>query len=411
MKMLSLQIKKITLVVFLLSYAIGFTQINEEKVFNEAKTKAAEQKYHEAIQLINQLLIQNPKNLDYKLYLAQVNYWSNNFEISKKIASEIVSEKPEYQDAYDLLIKVYFAQENFSDVIQKAEEGKNKFPLNKDFYNLQQALAYEKMSNDTDALNTIMSIDTNSSFAKDAKYLETQILKKKKNNVAVGHLFSDFENSASAINITHLEYGRKINSNTFIGRINYGNSNNTNDFQGEIDAYLKVKSKSYLYLNSGFSANEKIFPQYKFGAEYYQDFKKISSSLGSRYLYFDSENKTLLFTGHLGLALNQWKIEYRHYLAETNSDWFSSSILNFRRNFEKTESFVQLDLQYGTLPYFFLNNASFQRLNAFRIGINNKIRIEKNYFIQPIVMLEREEFIPENYRNRFSLQFILTKRF
>ena len=84
--MLSLQIKKITLVVFLLSYAIGFTQINEEKVFNEAKTKAAEQKYNEAIQLINQLLIQNPKNLDYKLYLAQVNYWSNNFEISKKIS-------------------------------------------------------------------------------------------------------------------------------------------------------------------------------------------------------------------------------------------------------------------------------------------------------------------------------------
>lgn len=406
-----MQIKKIVLVVFLLSYAIGFSQVNEEKKFDEAKTKAAEKKYDEAIQLINQLLVQNPKNLDYKLYLAQVYYWSNNYETSTKIATEIVSEKPEYQEAFDLLIKVNFTQENFSDVIQKSEEGKNKFPSNKDFYNLQQALAYEKIGNDKDALNTLKNIETNSSLVKDAKYLESQILKKKKNTIAIGYLFSDFENSTSAINITHLEYGRKINNNTFIGRINYGNTADINDFQGEIDAYLKVKSKSYLYLNSGFSANENIFPQYKFGAEYYQDFKKVSSSLGSRYLYFDSENKTLLFTGHLGLYLNHWKIEYRHYLAETNSDWLSSSILNFRRNFETTESFVQLDLQYGTLPYFFLNNDTFQRLNAFRVGLNSKIRIEKNYFIQPIVMLEREEFIPENYRNRFSLQLILTKRF
>lgn len=408
MKIFSLQIKKIALVVFLLSYAVGFTQVNEEKIFNEAKTKASEQKYDEAIQLINRLLEQNPKNLDYKLYLAQVNYWSNNLEVSKKIASEIVTEKPEYQDAFDLLIKIYYSQKKNIEVIQMSEEGLKKFPSNNSFYYLQIAQSYEEMGNHDEALKALYSVDSNPEVA---KYLETQILKKKKNTIAVGHLFSDFENSASAINITHLEYGRKVNNNTFIGRINYGSSNNINDFQGEIDAYLKVKSKSYLYLNSGFSANEKIFPQYKFGAEYYQDFKKISSSLGSRYIYFDNENKTLLFTGHLGLTLDHWKIEYRHYLAETNSDWLSSSILNFRRNFETTESFVQLDLQYGTLPYFFLNNDSFQRLNAFRIGINSKIRIEKNYFIQPIVMLEREEFIPENYRNRFSLQLILTKRF
>lgn len=408
MKLLSYHINTIILATFLLFCSVGYSQKNEENIFNDAKKKASEKKYNDAIELVTNLLVQSPKNLDYKLYLAQLNYWSNNLDTSNQLASEIVSEKPEYQDAFDLLIKINFSQEKYLQVIQMCEEGLKKFPSNSSFYYLQIAQSHEEIGNHDEALKALYSMDSNPEVA---KYVETQILKKKKNTIALGHLFSDFEGSTSSINITHLEYGRKINNNTFIGRINYGNSNNTTDFQGEIDAYLKVKSKGYVYLNSGFSANEGIFPRYKFGTEYFQEYKKISASLGSRYLYFDSENKTLLFTGHLGIYLNKLKIEYRHYLAETNSDWFSTSILNFRRNFETTESFVQLDLQYGSLPYFFINNESFQRLNSYRIGINSKIRIEKNYFIQPIVMLEREEYVPEIYRNRISFQLILSKRF
>lgn len=389
----------------------SWSQETPEAIFTRVKTMASQNDYSTAINLTKQLTSQYPSNLDYKMYLAQLHYWAKDNTSAKNELLAILKEKPNHQEAFDILIKTEFQAGNYETVIQQTNDGKNKFQSNTDFYTFQEALALEKLKRNEEALSTLKSIPKESKIKNDADYIETQILKKKKNTIAIGHLFTDFENATSPLNITHLEYGRKIGQNTFIGRVQYGSSNDNTDLQAEIDGYLKVKAKSYLYLNSGISGDKGIFPEYKLGAEYYQDFNKISSSLGARYLSFNKDNNTLLFTGHLGVYLKNWKIEYRHYLAENNRDWFSSSILNFRRNFETRESYVQLDLQYGSLPYFLLTSESFQRLNAYRVGLNAKIRIEKNYFIQPIIMYEREEFIPNEFRNRYSLQFILSKRF
>ncbi|MCL9805285.1 YaiO family outer membrane beta-barrel protein [Flavobacterium amniphilum] len=382
-----------------------------DTIFSKAKTMAAQNDYNASLALIKQLTSQYPDNLDYKLYLAQLYFWSQDYNASKTLLEPIVREKPNHKEATNLLIKTEFAIGNYETVIHKSKEAKNRFADNSGYYDLQEATALEKQGNEQKALAVLAAIPVNSEFKSEVNYLETQILKKKKNTLAIGHLFTDFENSPSSMNITNIEYGRKIGKNTFIGRINYGSTKSNHELQTEIDVYLKIKPKSYIYLNSGFAGNNGIFPQYKFATEYFQDFNKISASLGARYLIFDKDNSTLLFTGHLGANLKNWKIEYRHYLAETNKDWLSSSILNFRRNFEATESYVQLDLQYGSLPYFFLNNESFERLSAYRIGINGKIRLQKNYFIQPVLMYEREEFIPDEFRNRYSVQLILSTRF
>ena len=386
-------------------------QETPDAIFNRAKTMASQNDYSASIVLTKQLTSKYPDNLDYKLYLGQLYYWSQDYNAAKNQFQAILTEKPNNQEAVNLLLKTEFILGNYETVIQKSKEGKNRFVDNSGFYDLQEALALEKLGNEQEALAVLKTIPTNSKVKAEADYLETQLLKRKKNTISIGHLFTDFENSTSTLNITNIEYGRKIGQNTLIGRINYGATNFNNEIQSEIDAYLKIKTKSYIYLNSGIAGNNGIFPQYKFATEYFQDFNKISTSLGARYLIFNKDNNTLLFTGHLGANLKKWKIEYRHYLAETNKDWLSSSILNFRRNFEATESCVQLDLQYGSLPYFFLNNESFQRLSAYRIGINGKIRLKKNYFIQPIFMYEREEFIPEEFRNRYSIQLILSTRF
>lgn len=373
--------------------------------------KPTQQNFIDEIASTKKRIAQFPKNIDYQFYLAQLYFWSGEPISAQKELDLILIENPNHIEANELWIKTAFTLEQYDDVIRKSKESKNKFRANEDFYSFQEALALEKQDKNEEASEILTSIPENSKLKKDADYLETQILKKKKNTITVGHLFTDFEHSPSALNISHIEYGRKVGRNTFIGRINYGTTDFNNELQTEIDAYLKIKSKSYLYLNTGFAGNNGIFPQYKFGTEYFLDFNKVSSSIGAKYLLFDEDNSTLLFTGHLGLNLKNWKIEYRHYLAETNKDWLSSSILNFRRNFETSESYVQLDLQYGSLPYFFLNNETFQRLSAYRIGINGKIRIQKNYFVQPIFMYEREEFIPDDYRNRYSIQLILSTRF
>ncbi|WP_136667909.1 YaiO family outer membrane beta-barrel protein [Flavobacterium sp. H122] len=406
-----LQIKKIFALAFLLFSSIMQGQETPDAVFDKAHKLAVANKFEESIELVKSLHANYPQNNDYSLYLGYLYHWSNQNQEAEKMVAPILKANPLQKEAYDLMIKIKSRLSEYNSVVELADQGKQKFPESEDFYKFQKAMALEKLNNNTEAVSELESIPSTSQLKKDADYLQTQIEKKKKNSIAIGNLYTNYDNSPAPLNITHLEYSRKVKTTTLIGRINYGTSSDRKNLLGELDAYIKLKSKGYFYLNTGISGNENIFPKYKFGAEYYQDFKKISTSLGARYLGFNQDNNVLLLTGHLGVAVYDWKIEYRHYLSNSNDNWFSSSILNFRKNFEATESYIQLDLQYGTLPYFFLNNDSFQRLNAYRIGLNSKFRIKKDFFIQPIVMYEREEFIPTEYRNRITGQLILSKRF
>ena len=84
---------------------------------------------------------------------------------------------------------------------------------------------------------------------------------------------------------------------------------------------------------------------------------------------------------------------------------------NVALKFEEKEAFVQLDLQYGAVPYYFFVNEEFLRTSAFRVGVNCRFRVSNNFFIQPIFMFELEEYIPKEFRNRYNTQLILSKRF
>jgi YaiO family outer membrane protein len=148
----------------------------------------------------------------------------------------------------------------------------------------------------------------------------------------------------------------------------------------------------------------------RLGTEFYQNFNNYSTSIGARYLHFNQSQVTM-FTGHLGRSFHSFNISYRPYLLSLSDNWFSSHILNFRKSFEEKEAFVQLDLQYGAVPYYFFVSQEFLRTSAFRVGVNCRFRVSDNIFIQPIFMFELEEYIPKEFRNRYNTQLILSKRF
>lgn len=186
--------------------------------------------------------------------------------------------------------------------------------------------------------------------------------------------------------------------------------NGVSSMQGEIDIYPKIGKKSYLYLNAGASDGKSIFPGVRIGTELFHDFKKLTVSLGGRYIHFNTA-QVIMLTGHLGRNFNSYHISYRPYIVYQNGNWFDSHILNLRKSFEQKETYIQLELQYGAVPYYFFITDEFLRTTSYRAGINCHIRIKDNFFIQPILMYEFEEYFPSNYRNRFNVQVILSKRF
>ncbi len=384
----------------------------KDSLFLKAQEFAQQQRYPEAIQTMEDLRKSQPENKDYLIYLSRLYFWSEATEKSKELLDQYSSLETADKEIIDLKIQVELVLENAATVITFTDIGMSRFPEDRNQYIIWKAMGLETDDKDAEALQILSDIHKGDEDFAEADYLKTQILRKQKNTIAVGYLYTDFDQmTVDPQQLAHLEYAHKFTRFTQVGRLNYANAYGIQSLQVETDAYIRLRKFDYLYVNAGISENHTIFPLFRSGLEYYYEKRKLESSLGARYLYFDNNNEALLFTGHLALHHSEWIYNYRPFVLFLQNDPLVSHLVYFRRSFERKESYVQLDLQYGSLPYFFYTSDILTRLNAYRIGINAKIRVKENWFVQPALMYEYEEYIPDTYRNRYTVQLILSHRF
>lgn len=386
-------------------------QNTPDQLFANAKELAKKQSYNEAIAIVNQLVTLAPENKDYTFYLARLYFWNKNTAQAKVLLLSALKEVPLNSELLQFWIQLENHSANYQQVLDLATRGLKEFPADAPIYLFQQANASHLLQKDKEALLILDQITPKDTNYKEAEYLKMTILQAKKNKISIGYLNTSFlKPAATSFQFTTLDYQYNLARNALIARLNYGNMYNKTALQFEVDLYPKIGKKSYFYLNAGYSNASTIFPTLRLGAEFYHEEKKITSSIGTRYLYFKTEN-VLLYTGHLGINWGELFVSYRPYVNNRNQDWFVSHILNFKKNFTKKESFLQLDLQYGTLPYFFYTSDDFNRINAYRVGLNYKFRIKDHWFVQPIFMYEYEEYVPSKFRNKYNMQLVLSKRF
>jgi len=400
------------LVVFCFVFSsVGFSQQDTDSLFISARADAEKKAYVHAIEKMQKLHSDYPENTDYTLYLARVYFWNQNYTEAGITLQPLLEKDSINQEVLDLKIVLDLASENFESAISNSIMGKEKFPDKRSFYTLQQAIALEKSEKNQEAKTVLNEIGKEDSYYKEASYVKTQILRKQKNTIAVGHLNNSFSNpSFSPWQLSHIEYSRRKEKIAYVGRVNYGYVFGNDALQAEVDVYPKLSKNGYMLLNIGFSGENFVFPEWRITGEYFHTYKNWNASAGVRYLKFTATEVTL-FTAHVAYNLNDWQFGYRTFLVSEDKKWYPSHIIHFRKSWERRESFAQIELQQGGMPYFFLANEAFLRITSYRAGINVKYRLTDNFFIQPIVMFEREEYIPDQFRNRYHFQLIVSQRF
>lgn len=401
-----------TIIILCVQAPLHAQQADPEITFYNARKLAAKKEYAQAIDSLKTLTQTYPQNSDYTLYLSRVYFWMGNNADARIELLKLWNEEKPLKEALNLLIQIEAKEGNLTAVSRLCQKGKQNFPDDVFSYNLQQAIAFQHGGQDSAALHELNNIKHNNIYYHAASYLKTQILQKQKNTVTAGYFYTRINGTEPATQQSaFIEYGRKANKLTAIGRINYANRFNTNDVQLEGDAYYTVGKRTYTYFNGGVGIGNNIFPAYKFGTEIFRDINNVSTSIGARYLHFSSNNNALLFTGHLAYNAKGLIIGYRPFAVQANNNFMCSHLAFIKKWMADNESFVQLDVQKGTLPYYVITTDLFLRTNTYRAGINTKWRIKDNFFVQPIVMYEREEFLLKQYRDRANFQLILSRRF
>lgn len=400
------------LLFYFFSVSLSGQNINADSLFLEVKKMAEEKHYSKAIETILILEKKVPQDKTYGLYLVSLYNWNNESEKALIQLNNVTQKKPITEEHFDLYIRTYKYLKNWNKVIEYCDNALTLNNIEKDHFKIAKAEALIALNSNESARLTLNEVTNESKFIKEADYLLTTLNQNNKNSIALGYLITTTNEPNSQNNhFFNLDYLRKWKKNSIITRISYGDAFSKKGFAAEIDFYKGLKT-SYWYFNAGLSEGNFVYSKYKFGTEWFKESNKWSFSVGGKYLNFAEVNDVWIATAHFGLKFNkEFLAGYRPYFTFLQSNTAVTHTLFLKKSFEAKESYLQLDLQYGTLPYYFLSNELVSQLKSYRVGVHSKFKLDQNWFVQPILLYENQEFVPKNYRNVFNFQLIMSYRF
>jgi len=399
-----------TFFLLFISQTILGQEINFDAAMSEAKREVEKGNYDKALSILEPLSAKFPENEDVKIYTGRIYSWKKDYNTAIKILSPMADRTNPNADALLAIINVYFWSEQFDKCIFYCDRYLAIDPNNTDVM-LIKANSLEKLGRDKEALETIEKISLTENNTQAITGLRTLIGRKAKDAVAVSYLNVSTSNPGqSPLHYGYVEYSHKFSKSALVGRANVGYANNDTQMLFEADYYQTFSKRNYLYINAGVSTGETIFPVAKAGVEYYfTPYKRFDYSLGLKYMHFETEDVTLL-TGQLSYRIGtSYTLAYRPFY-DTGNELFSH-VLSLQTTNEEKERLLRLELQYGNVPYLYLYNNFTQPLKAYRVGLQYQHRIGNSFFLRPVFLYEYEEYLPEQYRNRFNAQIIITKRF
>lgn len=393
---------------FISSIAIG-QELSIDETLANVKREVEKENYEKALALIEPLRAKFPENEDVQVYTGRIYSWKKDYKTAVKILSPMADRANPNAEALQALVTIYFWSEDYEKCIAYCDKYLAIDPKSIDVLKIK-ATCLEKLNRDQEALDLIEKFSSIDNSTQAFRGIRTLIGRKAKNAVSASYLnISTSEPGLSPFHYGYVEYSHKFSKSAIVGRANVGNIGDDTQMLFEADYYQTFSNKSYLYANGGVSTGETIFPVAKAGLEYYfAPHKKFDYSLGARFMHFETDDITLL-TGQLAYTAGVYTVAYRPYYDTTNE--LFSHVLSLQKVNEEKERLIRFELQYGNVPYLYLYNSFTQPLKAYRAGIQYQHRFGESFFVRPIFLYEREEYVPGEYRNRFNLQLIVTKRF
>lgn len=405
---------RLILVVFWFFFSIicqsNYAQIVQpEARYKEARDLADKQSYVLALRILTDLLADDPNNFDYKLLIANVYAWSSQYQEAIMRLQILDQEHPNNSEVLMSLVNVLIWNDEAEKALPYAESAIQSGYG--EAFSMKKAQALVMLERDEEAMVVLRELNS-----EEAELLRTSILQKKQHHIAFSGLLFTFPDSVERQEpwrFAYMEYGRKGIKLPFVIRMHWGKILTEHGAQLEVDLYPKVGKRGYMYLNTSILNSGFVFPSYRGGVEYYHAFEKNwEASIGGRYLYFGlPDQHVYLATAHLAKTIDRYQVSYRTFVNLETQGTLFSHIVNIKYNEFQREGYYMLDLQYGSLPFYFINSMDFVRTSAIRLGFHAQVRLKENYLLRGIFFYEYEEFMPDQFRDRNSYQLILIRRF
>lgn len=322
---------------------ITLAQINADSLFIVAKHHVENGEYSEARELLKPALEEYPEYHDIRVYIGRTHAWEGDYTSARPYFNATLQRDSSFGPAWIAIGDIDLWQKKYELTITDMETGLTRVTDSsaRNELAIRKADALFQMRDYRPALQAL-----DGTFGPRADRLRQGLLLRLVNNsvdlTGSAEFFSrEYDNMYYAT----LQAGQSTKYGVGIVRINSATRFGETGFQGEIDLYPRITDNVYGYLNYGYSPNETVFPEHRFGAEIYSAVgSRFEASLGIRNLYFGPDASVTMYTASFSYYYSKYFFSVRPFITPQD-DGTDVSVAFLARRYLKNDSRSWLTLK------------------------------------------------------------------
>jgi YaiO family outer membrane protein len=401
---------KVVILILFLSTSVLPQAESIDGLYAQARDLAFNGKRQAAREICASILQRSPNYHDARLLLGRLYLWDWQYGYARTELTQVVTLKPAYADARDALIDVELWSDHPDEALRLCEEGLNLDPNNKTFY-YKKAKALKYLHKTSEAIAAVKI-----AVKLDSEYREAHLLLKELKDaqnpysVKAEYTVDYFDKTFDPWQQLSVSLARQMKFGSVIGRVNHAKRFNDTATQVEIDSYPHIRPGTSAYLNAGFSSSF-AFPKFRCGAEIYQKLSDgFDSSIGFRYLHFDSAN-IMVYTGSIGKYHGNYLFQFHPFITPSSIGTSVSGNVSIRRYLEDADNYVTLAFGIGSSPDEKYNSLGLIRLQSQKVSADWRKAIGGGLIVDGYFGWANQELKFGGKRKNYSFSFGITKRF
>jgi len=347
-----------------------FIDTSVGNLYLQAKSEVDSVQYEQARKTLHKILSEDPENFDASLLMAHIHGWYGRYDSARLITQQLVKVNPFNNDLLNVMMNVEIWSKNYKPALLLVNKALEVYPTDQNFLFQKAKIQYE-MQDYRDALKSLDTLFYRYQNHENGKKLDTLIktVHLYKNYVFLENYFESAKKPfLSRKMVQSIGLSKWEKSGTYIAKVNIGSDLTTptsigKAFQYELEAYPKLTSTNYLYLDYAYSGYIKnlekwFFPNHRTALEFFQRLPEgFEVSLGFRTIYWTS--LTWIFTGSVSWMNDNHYVAFRPYFNSTNSNSSYNLIYRYyfapERDAPEREDYIYVLAGFGSYSDEFLH--------------------------------------------------------
>lgn len=398
----------VALIFFGATNALTAQKIDLDAHFEKARNLAFEKQYDSSRALLDEILTINPNYRDAALLKARTWLWQEDWQKGLVAAESLLSTDTLWMEAFWLRADALLWSKSYRQLtsIQAAVNWSATDSLLLKWY---KARAQHELKNyEESLLLTRELLDRGMTYTGLRLLHLANLQQSRQRHVQLDYQFSTFDAPIANWQWLSLEYAQKFLSGPLLLRGTYINRFNLSSTQIEAEWYPRINQKTYAYAGLGIG-NGVLFPALRLGGELFRDLPHgYEMSAGWRYIQF-TDSRIHSFTLAAGKYAGKYWIGLRPFIIPTLGNIYLTNTLQIRR-YVGDNSWINLTYGIGNSPDldFRLNSPDAAPSNqifllaATLVRLDVQWQIAPQWSVKPFAEIKNEEFLPGNFRSRFS---------